>query len=54
MPLFWKSATHGIENISDNLRDTLQKHLANSEYYSIAIDESIDIMEDAQMAVFER
>lgn len=54
VPLSRKTATNRIENISDHLRDTLQTQLNRSECFSIAIDESTDVMDVAQLAVFVR
>ncbi|XP_067942863.1 general transcription factor II-I repeat domain-containing protein 2-like [Watersipora subatra] len=54
IPLSRKTATGRIESINDHLRMTLLTHIDQADYFSIAIDESTDIMDVAQLAVFVR
>ncbi|XP_067933087.1 SCAN domain-containing protein 3-like [Watersipora subatra] len=54
IPLSRKTATGKIESINDHLRMTLLTHIDQADYFSIAIDESTDIMDVAQLAVFVR
>ncbi|XP_067945157.1 protein FAM200A-like [Watersipora subatra] len=54
IPLSRKTATGRIESTNDHLRMTLLTHIDQADYFSIAIDESTDIMDVAQLAVFIR
>ncbi|XP_067939628.1 zinc finger BED domain-containing protein 5-like [Watersipora subatra] len=52
IPLSRKTATGKIESINAHLRMTLLTHIDQVDYFSLAIDESTDIMDVAQLAVF--
>ncbi|XP_067943143.1 zinc finger BED domain-containing protein 5-like [Watersipora subatra] len=54
IPLFKKTATGRIKSINDHLRMTLLTHIDQADYFSIANDESTEIMNVAQLAVFIR
>ena len=41
-----------IENLSTDLKLTLEKRASEFEYYSLALDESTDAIDTAQLAVF--
>ena len=54
VPLSRNTCTRRTEEISDNLFEQLLSALADAECYSLALDESTDILDVAQMAVFVR
>ena len=54
IPLSRKTATGRIESINDYLSMTLLTHIDQADYFSIAMDESTDIMYVAQLAVLVR
>ena len=43
-----------ISRISTNVKDKLQRDLANATAFSLALDESTDVTDNPQMAVFVR
>ena len=49
-----RTVTRRIEELAANVRSGLESILKNLEYYSIAIDETTDMKDTCQLAVFLR
>jgi hypothetical protein len=54
IPLSSDSCTRRIQILSENVFDQLKKELSLAEYFSLAVDESTDITDTAQLSVFIR
>ncbi|VVC45919.1 Hypothetical protein CINCED_3A001718 [Cinara cedri] len=54
VPLSARTITRRIENVGDNLLNELIKKTKTFQYFSLALDESTDIVDSAQLIVFIR
>ena len=52
--LFARTVTRRIEDLSSDIRTTLQERAQKFEFYAIALDESTDATDIAQVAIFVR
>ncbi|KYN11922.1 General transcription factor II-I repeat domain-containing protein 2B [Trachymyrmex cornetzi] len=54
IPLSAKTVTSRIADISDSIKDKLQNLLKSCKYFSLCLDESIDIRHTSQLNIFTR
>ncbi|KAK7925082.1 hypothetical protein WMY93_007392 [Mugilogobius chulae] len=54
LPLGTTTVTRRIESLSKDVDHQVQKDLSNCEYFSLQLDESVDIVDTAQLVVFVR
>ena len=54
VPLSWRTVTRRIEDIAGNLELQLQSKVASFDFFALALNESCDVRDTAQLLIFVR